>query len=144
MPSPRLRAGNRPDRTTTACSASVWKKTSKWIFSRPTGAPASSALPDTEAEAEALLKTCAQRAVAASRKRKSILSIDTGRLQLHRAVRLDGLAPDMLARIASDEARAFLNDLAWWQAQTGSKPGQAAAPSPFSLSGFGGSWSPGR
>ena len=101
-------------------------------------------LPDTEAEADALLKTCAQRAVAASRKRKSTLSLDAGRLQLHRAVRLDGLSPDMLARVASDEARNFLNDLAWWQVQTGAKPGQSAAPSPFSLSGFGGSWSPGR
>lgn len=99
-------------------------------------------LPDTEAEA--LLKTCAQRAVAACRKRKSILSLDAGRLQLHRAIRLDGLSPDMLARVASDEARGFLNDLAWWQIQAGAKTGQSAAPSPFSLSGFGGSWSPGR
>lgn len=101
-------------------------------------------LPDSDAEAEALLKTCAQRAVAACRKRKSIISIDAGRLQLHRVIRLDGLSPDMLGRVAPDEARAFLNDLAWWQVQVGAKSGQTAAPSPFSLSGFGGSWSPGR
>lgn len=101
-------------------------------------------LPDSDAEAEVLLKTCAQRAVAASRKRKSIISLDAGRLQLHRAIRLDGLSPDMLARVATDEARGFLNDLAWWQVQAGTKTGQSAAPSPFSLSGFGGSWSPGR
>lgn len=101
-------------------------------------------LPDTEVEAEALLKTCAQRAVAASRKRKSIVSLDAGRLQLHRSIRLDGLSPDMLARLVPDEVRDFLNDLAWWQAQAGTKTGQSAAPSPFSLSGFGGSWSLGR
>lgn len=102
------------------------------------------ALPDTEGEAEVLLKTCAQRAVAASRKRKSILSLDSGLLQLHRSIRLDGLSPDMLARIVPDEVRDFLNDLAWWQVQAGTKTGQSDAPSPFSLSGFGGSWSPGR
>lgn len=73
------RLGNRPGRTTMVCSASVWKETSKWISSSPDGRTGIfrstlAALPDTEGESEVLLKTCAQRAVAASRKRKSILS----------------------------------------------------------------------
>ncbi len=97
-----------------------------------------------EAESESLLKTCAQRAVAASRKRKSIISIDDGHLQLHRAIRLDGVSAGMLARLASDAAKDFLNDLVWWQAQIGARSDQTAASSPFSLTGFGGSWPLGR
>jgi hypothetical protein len=101
-------------------------------------------LPDSEAEADELLRICAQRAVAAGRKRKSVVSLDDGRLQLHRTVRLDGLSPDMLARLIPHEARDFLNDLAWWRVQAGTRTVQAAPSSPFSMAGFGGSWSPGR
>lgn len=102
------------------------------------------ALPDVDTDAEGLLKSCAQRAVAASRKRKSILSVDNGRLELHRAIKLDGLSADMLGRLATTVARDFLNDLAWWQAHIGTQDSQAAAASPFSLSGFNPSWPIGR
>jgi len=95
-----------------------------------------------DAESETLLKTCAQRAVAAIRKRKSILSIDDGRLQLHRAIGLDAMAADM-TRAIPDVAKDFLNDLAWWQVQIGARSPQAS-PSPFSLSGFDLSWPVGR
>jgi hypothetical protein len=93
-------------------------------------------LPETDAEADALLQKCAQRAVACCKTRKSILSVDQAGLHLHRSFRLDELSPDMLRRTAPTEARDFLNDLAWWKNQIMSA--DQASSSPFSFSWPGG------
>jgi hypothetical protein len=102
-------------------------------------------LPDAENEAELLLRRCAQRAVAVCKKRKSVLSVESGRLQLHRAVRLDKMTRDELREVLATEARDFLNDLAWWHNEVGNqKESAATTTSAFSFSGFGTNWSLGR
>lgn len=102
-------------------------------------------LPDQEAEADQLLRRCAQRAVAVCKKRKSVLSLESGQLQLHRIIRLDGLSTEAIHQIMPNEARDFLNDLAWWLNEIGSrKDATASSSSPFQFSGFGTQWSLGR
>ncbi len=69
-------------------------------------------LPASEQDADDLLRKCASRMVAASRTRRTVLSVDGGRLSLHLAVPLaDG--GDSMPRHTKD----FLNDLAWWKGQ---------------------------
>lgn len=86
-------------------------------------------LPDGEAEAESLLRLCAGRVVGSCRTRSSILSLQDGRLILHRIVRMDASDPGTVSR----QAKGFLNDLAWWQAQLA-----AGANNASPLSAFGG------
>ena len=76
-------------------------------------------LPPVERDADDLLRRCASRAVAAGRKRRSVLALDGGALTLHRLVpREDGVG---------------------WKAQMGS----ASVVSPFSFAGLQG-WGIGR
>lgn len=91
-------------------------------------------LPPVERDADDLLRRCASRAVAAGRKRRSVLALDGGALTLHRLVpREDGVAD------VPRHVRDFLNDLVWWKAQMGS----ASVVSPFSFAGLQG-WGMGR
>lgn len=55
-------------------------------------------LPDGEAEAESLLRLCAGRVVGSCRTRSSILSLQDGRLILHRIVRMDASDPGTVSR----------------------------------------------
>ncbi len=86
-------------------------------------------LPEDAIEAEKLLQKCAGRVVGSCRKRRSVLSLQDGRLVLYRIVRMNASDPGTVAR----EAEGFLNDLAWWRSQVAAVANNA---SPFS--GFGG------
>lgn len=101
-------------------------------------------LPDQEAEANDLLLQCAKFVVASSKKHTSILSLESGRIQLHRALRLDKLSAEELSRTIPVAARDFLNDLAWWHSALGNQEGKAALSSPFSMVGMSTNWSLGR
>ncbi len=93
-------------------------------------------LPDGERDADELLRKCASRAVAAARTRRTVFSVEEGRLSLHLLIPLDAAAVESMPRHAKD----FLNDLAWWKKQV--QGGAAASFSPFSFSGV--QWSMGR
>ena len=93
-------------------------------------------LPEAERDADELLRKCASRVVAAARTRRTVLSVEEGRLSLHLMVPLNAAAAESMSRHAKD----FLNDLAWWKNQV--QGGAAASFSPFSFSGM--HWSMGR
>lgn len=92
-------------------------------------------LPPAERDADDVLRRCASRAVAAGRKRRSVLTLDGGALILHRLLPREGSLEEMPRHV-----RDFLNDLTWWKAQAGN--GSPAA-SPFSFAGLQG-WGAGR
>ena len=73
------------------------------------------------------LRDLAGFAAGAMASRRSQLSIYEGRLQLHLAFPAQAPAAAML-----DNARDFLNDLEWWQAQV-RRPSAMSSASPFSF-----------
>lgn len=85
-------------------------------------------LPSAERDADDMLRRCASRAVAAGRKRRSVLALDGGALILHRLMPREGGVEDVPRHV-----RDFLNDLVWWKAQMGAG---APTPSPFSFPGL--------
>ena len=90
-------------------------------------------IPDSDSEAESLLRLCAGRVVGSCRKRRSVLSLQDDRLILYRLVRMDASNPGTVSR----EAEGFLNDLAWWQGQIAENKNYA---SPFSAFGGMNTW----
>ncbi|GAB1409641.1 CesT family type III secretion system chaperone [Desulfovibrionales bacterium] len=100
-------------------------------------------LPDADQEAEHLIRRYAQHAVAVCKKRKSILSLESGHVQLHRTFRLDTLTKEEISLTVPRMARDFLNDLAWWRTALGRHQHHKSS-SPFSLSEVALNWSLGR
>lgn len=97
-------------------------------------------VPKDDPQATELLKTCAQRAVAVCKKRKSVLAIQSDQLCLHQIIKFQGASPEELARLATQGAKDFLNDLAWWKAELGTQSSPSA--SAFNLAAFGNTWPP--
>lgn len=98
-------------------------------------------LPDQETEADQLVLRCAQYVVSSSKKHTSILSLKSGRIQLHRTLGLDRLSKEELSRTLPVVARDFLNDLAWWHSALGNQEGKSTLSSPFSITGMSANWS---
>lgn len=91
-------------------------------------------LPASEQDADALLRKCASRMVAASRTRRTVLSVDGDRLSLHLVV---PLAENVI--FMPQHAKDFLNDLAWWKGQV-----QDGGSSAFSFFSGMQAWNMGR
>lgn len=91
-------------------------------------------LPALEQDADELLRKCASRMVAASRTRRTVLSVEEGRLSLHLVVPLAEEALSM-----PRHAKDFLNDLAWWKGQV-----QGGDTSAFSFFSGMQAWNMGR
>ena len=81
-----------------------------------------------------LLRKCASRMVAASRSRRTVLSVDEGRFSLHLVVPLAESVASM-----PGYAKDFLNDLAWWKRQV-----QGGGASAFSFFSGMQAWNMGR
>ena len=86
------------------------------------------------ADADYLLRKCASRMVAASRSRRTVLSVDEGRFSLHLVVPLAESVASM-----PGYAKDFLNDLAWWKRQV-----QGGGASAFSFFSGMQAWNMGR
>ena len=97
-------------------------------------------VPPDDPSATDLLKVCAQRAVAVCKKRKSVLAIQDDQLALHYVVKLQGASSEDLSRLATQGAKDFLNDLAWWKAQLDTRAPVPSA-SVFNLAALGTAWS---
>ena len=91
-------------------------------------------LPAAEQDADDLLRKCASRMVAASRSRRTVLSVDEGRFSLHLVVPLAESIASM-----PGYAKDFLNDLAWWKRQV-----QGGGASAFSFFSGMQAWNMGR
>ena len=91
-------------------------------------------LPAAEQDADDLLRKCASRMVAASRSRRTVLSVDEGRFSLHLVVPLAESVASM-----PGYAKDFLNDLAWWKRQV-----QGGGASAFSFFSGMQAWNMGR
>ncbi|MFQ9365841.1 MAG: hypothetical protein ACLR2P_10120, partial [Bilophila wadsworthia] len=85
-------------------------------------------------DADDLLRKCASRMVAASRSRRTVLSVDEGRFSLHLVVPLAESVASM-----PGYAKDFLNDLAWWKRQV-----QGGGASAFSFFSGMQAWNMGR
>ena len=88
--------------------------------------------PDPETpEGDGMLRALGGYAAGAMTARRSVLSVSGGRLQLHLAFPAQAPAASML-----DNARIFLNDLEWWQAQVRRAAAPQTTPSFFFDGGF--------
>lgn len=88
-------------------------------------------LPAAEQDADDLLRKCASRMVAASRSRRTVLSVDEGRFSLHLVVPLAESVASM-----PGYAKDFLNDLAWWKRQVQGVGASAFSSSPVCKPGI--------
>lgn len=98
-------------------------------------------LPSTESDEK--IRDYAQNVAASCKKRLSIFSIENNRLALHRCIRFENQSTGEERRaVFPQEAKAFLNDLAWWKKRIANTA--PATNTSFSFSNFNASWMIGR
>jgi len=91
-------------------------------------------LPAAPDEAEELCARLAKTALGAMKKHRSVLAVADGHVELYRTFSLTDPSLCSSQSPLPAAVRDFLNDLAWWKAQTSGSPPSAAMS--FSMSGW--------